>query len=286
MFSIIHLLLFSLILIITQVSTENQFGKPITCYIKFEREETRHPKSNTVIGYGYENAHVTVYETAERESCEKIGCTCFSYKGVCSRLSRGSNHHSRCTSDDISKGTIKWHHGWTSTAKCQQMGQEPQTYLQLTCCHTDRCNNQLENVINYAIPQEIDQLPNLHEYQVPESASTISENHPAQHYNHYIQESSTSSWHETYKPPQMYNEPRATYNRYVDHSTTTRLVETPKPSRLYKNEVRNLTTSYFPTTPRPDEVNNKCSLNNKALISSSLSSLMICFSLVFCFCFI
>ncbi|CAF3365994.1 unnamed protein product [Rotaria socialis] len=285
MFSIIHLLLFSLILIVTQVSTENQFGKPITCYTKFEREETRDPKSNTLLGYGYENAHITVHETAERESCEKVGCTCFSYKGVCSRPLRGSTHHSRCTPDDISKGTIKWHHGWTSAAKCQQMGQEPQTYLQLTCCHTDRCNNQMEQVITYAIPQETVQLPNLHEHQAPESAS-ISENHPPPQYNHYAQESSTPRWHETYKPPQMYNEPRTTYYKYIDHSTTSRLVETPKPSQLYKYDVRNLTTSYVPSTPRPNEVNNKCSLNNKALISSSLSSLMICFSLVFCFCFI
>ena len=211
------LAVFFLLLIVAQVLAQNGFKPSITCYIKYDHEETKSQSLNTLLGYAYHHREVTHYATNEHELCSKVSCACFSYRSVCSSSSPGSNHYSQCTDEDRQNGVIKWHHGWASHDQCEDMRRHPQTYLDLTCCYTDRCNNQpgkITKVVDSEIPVQHQQYIN----QQPYHQEHI---HYQHHYITTSQETSTTSQTTT------------TY-RHRSHAhrptTTTRAPEPFKPS--------------------------------------------------------
>jgi len=142
-----ELVVFFLLLIVSQVSAQNYYAPSITCYTQYEYEETKNQASNSVLGYAFSQAEITHYSTSEGELCSNVGCACFSYRSACSHSSHGPNHYSQCTDTDRHNRVVKWHRGFTSLSKCEQMRQQPQTYADLTCCHTDRCNDQPGKII-------------------------------------------------------------------------------------------------------------------------------------------
>ncbi|UJR17460.1 hypothetical protein I4U23_004355 [Adineta vaga] len=137
-----QLAVFFLLFIICQVSTQNYYQTPLTCYTKYEHEETRNQATNDLLNYAYSQAEMTQYTTPEGEQCSSVGCACFSYRSACSHSSYESNHYSQCTETDRQSRVVKWHRGLTSLKKCEEMRRQPQAYLDLTCCATDRCNDQ------------------------------------------------------------------------------------------------------------------------------------------------
>jgi hypothetical protein len=90
------------------------------------------------------------------------------------------------------------------------MRYHPQTYLDLTCCYTDRCNDQPGKIIKVVDSQ----LPIQHQpYQ---------QEHHHHHYAHQLPQPSTT--------PQK---PTQRYYSHVQHPTTTsRLLETYKPNSV------------------------------------------------------
>ncbi|CAF1170832.1 unnamed protein product [Adineta steineri] len=202
MLVLIEFIFISTFLIISQVSSQNQFNSSITCYTRYESEDTILKGSNTVIGHQYHQTETTRYDVAN-EPCSKIGCACFSYQSACSSLSRGSNHVSRCTDIDRQNGTIKWHHGWTSYAKCEEMMRQPQIYHSLTCCYTDRCNTQpgktitfvdmpnvipIQSVYGHAPPQSVPDShisPQQYETNNYPSQQSLPDSHRSEHYDPY-----------------------------------------------------------------------------------------------------
>ncbi|CAF1076373.1 unnamed protein product [Adineta ricciae] len=131
-----------LLVLFSYVSSQNYYQTPLTCYTKYEHEETRNQASSDVLSYAYSQAEMTQYATPEGEQCATVGCACFSYRAACSHSSYDPNHYSPCTDTDRRNGNVKWHRGLTSLRKCQEMRQHSQKYLDLTCCATDRCNDQ------------------------------------------------------------------------------------------------------------------------------------------------
>jgi hypothetical protein len=204
------LAIFFLLLIVLQVLAQNGFKPSITCYMKYDHEETKSQSLNTVLGYSYYQSEITQYATTEGELCSKVGCACFSYRSVCSYSSPGSNHFSQCTDDDRQNGIIKWHRGWSSHDQCEQMRYHPQTYLDLTCCYTDRCNDQPGKTIKVVDSQ----LPIQHQPYQQEH-----------HHHHYA-----------HQPPQPSTTPQKPTQRYYSHvhhpTTTSRLPETYKSSSI------------------------------------------------------
>ncbi|CAF3235550.1 unnamed protein product [Rotaria sp. Silwood2] len=272
------------------------------------------------VGTAYQNAVLTIHATEDNMPCSKVGCVCFSYRGVCSHSSRGSNHHGECTDADKHNGIIRWHRGWTSKATCEQMRQQPETYLNLTCCYTDYCNNQPGKVIKFidiqtpvqvhnsydpqnllysSIPQKPSQQYNDADHQVEQPISTAHK--PSQWNNDNVHHSHTS------RLPDM-NKPSQSYDRHVHHSTRSRLPDTNKPSQVYDSDVNhsttprltaielssqrnqshihNTSTSRLPNTHRPSPAYDKSLSQKNTLASSSFSSWMIFFSLIFYFRFI
>ena len=200
-----------IVLLIHSCSTQQTYKPSITCYMKYDHEETISRPLSTVISYAYQQKEATHHMTTDGELCSKMGCACFSYRGVCSVSSPGKNHFSQCTDDDRQNGVIKWHRGWGSIEQCEQMRYYPQTFVDLTCCHTDRCNDQPGKVTKYVDTYLPIPLPQYHQpyvYQNPETTTTTT-----------TTESTTTST----KPPRR-------YVSHVHHSTTTRSPETYKPS--------------------------------------------------------
>ncbi|CAF4251155.1 unnamed protein product, partial [Rotaria sp. Silwood2] len=130
-----------------QVLGNNYARDSVTCYTTYDDQETRSRGSNRLLNYSFHEAHTTQYATFEGELCSVVGCACFSYRDACSYLPKAANHLSQCTQEDRQNGSIKWHRGWTSITKCEQMRQQPDKYHNLTCCHTNRCNDQPGKVI-------------------------------------------------------------------------------------------------------------------------------------------
>jgi len=138
----IQFTVFLCFLIISQVLTQSGPSSSLTCYRRFRNEELRNQQTSHLLVQQYHNSEITIYSTVENERCSQVGCVCFSYEGVCTQTLPGSNYFSECTDEEKYRGTINWHRGWTSRAKCEEMRQQPRIYINLTCCDTDRCNNQ------------------------------------------------------------------------------------------------------------------------------------------------
>ena len=137
------LLLFSVLLSVTaQVPIGQGLRPSITCYTKYQHEETRDSDLNTVINYAYSQSEITHSQTLDGEYCSQVGCACYSYRSACASAPTSGNYFSPCTPEDQQNRAVKWHRGLTSHAKCEQMQQRSDIYQNLTCCYTDRCNDQ------------------------------------------------------------------------------------------------------------------------------------------------
>ena len=158
--------------------------------------------------------------------CSKVGCACFSYRSVCSHSSPGANHYSQCTDDDRHNGVIKWHRGWASHDQCEQMRRHPQTYLDLTCCYTDRCNDQPGKVTKLVDAQSHGQQ--LHPHYLISIIILISDANrsPQQHHGHGHDPYTL----QTVPPPLNQQRPTHRYNSQTYYSTTSRSVGTYRPS--------------------------------------------------------
>ncbi len=198
-------ILFILVLIVVQASAQHGFKPSITCYMKYEHEETKSQTLNTLLSYSYYQTEITQYATTEGETCSKVGCACFSYRSVCSYSSPGSNHFSQCTDDDRQNGIIKWHRGWASHTQCEQMRQHPQTYLDLTCCYTDRCNDQPGKITKFVDTQLPIQQHDTYAYQTPR-------------YHGHTHTSTTSRLLDTYKPSSAYDKSVPPNNSFLPNS--------------------------------------------------------------------
>ncbi|CAF4014719.1 unnamed protein product [Rotaria sp. Silwood2] len=321
MFAFIQLVFVSFIFIISKVSTEKQFKESIKCYLTYQHVESRSPILNMTLGYAYHQTAITSYTTDANEPCSKVGCACFSYRSVCSHALRGSNHHAECTDDDKQNGIIQWHRGWTSQGKCEQMRQQPETYLNLTCCHTDRCNSQPEKVIKIVDVKTPLPVLNIYDHQTPlpllnpqeplqqyndhdhrTSQSMFISHKPPQWNNDYVQYSRTSRLPDVNKPSQLHDndvhysttsrlpetsKSSQVHDSHVNHSTTSRFTIINKPSQLNQNHIRNSSISQLPNIhrPTPTLAYDKSLQQKNTLASRSLSSWMIFFSLVCCYRF-
>jgi len=215
------LAVFFLLLIVLQVSAQQGFKPSITCYMKYDHEETKSQTLNTVLGYSYYQSEITQYVTTEGELCSKVGCACFSYRSVCSYTSPGSNHFSQCTDDDRQNGIIKWHRGWASHDQCEQMRYHPQTYIDLTCCYTDRCNDQpgkITKVVDTQLPiQHQQHLHHQYAHQTPQPS--ITSHKPIQrYYSHVYHPTNTSRSPETYKQSPVNDKSLPPYNSFSSNS--------------------------------------------------------------------
>ena len=144
--------LVALFAILWQALCQNTHSQSITCYTKYDSEETRIQPSSMVLSYHYHHTETTQFRTSDNEACAQVGCVCFSYRAVCRAPSDGPNHVSQCNDEDRRQGTIKWHRGWTSNAKCEEMRLQSHVYHNLTCCNTDRCNDQPGKIVKVADP--------------------------------------------------------------------------------------------------------------------------------------
>ena len=134
----------------------------ITCYTKYQHDETKDSDTNMVVNYAYSQSEMTHSLTPDGELCSQVGCACYSYRGVCSSIPTIGNQFSPCTQEDQQNRAVKWHRGLTSLAACQRMQQQSGTYQDLTCCYTDRCNNQSGRVtqsIKSRLPLQRNQNP-------------------------------------------------------------------------------------------------------------------------------
>jgi hypothetical protein len=191
-----------LFLLFSQTSTQNSFKPSITCYTKYQHEETKSPTLNALLSYSYYQSEITQYATPDGELCSDVGCACFSYRSICSYTCPGPNHFSECTDADRQNRVIKWHRGWTSNTKCEQMRQRSQAYLDLTCCYTDRCNDQPGKVIKIVDSNVPSQLHEPYRHQTPQSLPIS--HRPSSHYDNYVRLPTTSRLPDTYNPSQTY----------------------------------------------------------------------------------
>jgi hypothetical protein len=196
-------------MIVLQVSTQNGFKPSITCYMKYEHEETKSQSLNTVLGYSYYQSEITQYATPEGELCSKVGCACFSYKSICSYSSPGSNHFSQCTDDDRQNRISKWHRGWASHVQCEQMRQHPHTYIDLTCCYTDRCNDQpgkITKVVDTQLPIQ------YHDTYAHKIQPFTTSQKPSTRYHSHVHHPTTSRLPNTYTSSPAYDKPLSLNN--------------------------------------------------------------------------
>ncbi|UJR21829.1 hypothetical protein I4U23_024903 [Adineta vaga] len=270
--------------ILSQVSSQHQHPQKITCYTQFNSEETRIESSNAVLNYHYHQTTTTQYQTSENEYCSNVGCVCFSYQAVCRTASAGSNHVSQCTDADRHSGTMKWHRGWASIAKCEEMRQQPHTYHNLTCCNTDRCNNQPGKVVkmvntpklispnelfgdqfepprydsdNNPLPQRYDSYghpspqPMINPYKPQQHNHDTNDYYPRPqpqydtHSQHHHYQSSSSSYTTTKTTTTIASTPRPVYNTRAHYSTTTRFSDIYKPNEAYDKSLSSNTSSLF-----------------------------------------
>ena len=86
---------------------------------------------------------VTVDTETTAEKCGDDTCTCTSYKYIC----RAGD--STCTNEEQQGQTQKWVLTVLGKKTCQQLQNMSNTrYLNITCCHTNYCNNQHLNIAN------------------------------------------------------------------------------------------------------------------------------------------
>jgi hypothetical protein len=205
----IQLAVFLILLIVAQVPAQNYYKPSITCYTKYDHEQTKSQASNSILSYSYSQAETTQYTTAENELCSNVGCACFSYRTACSSSSMGPHHFAHCTDADRLNGVLKWHRGLTSHAKCDQLRHQPQTYLDLSCCYTDRCNDQqgqITKIVDIQYPAQ------RHDSHVHPTASHMHfSNKPSQHHDGSIHRT-TSYMSVTDKPNQSYDKPLSANN--------------------------------------------------------------------------
>jgi len=251
----------------------------------YESDETRIDKSDFVLSYHYYKTESTQSQTPESELCSKVGCACFSYRSTCSYSSPGTNHVSKCTDDDRQSRIIKWHRGWTSQAKCEEMRQQPQTYLDLTCCYTDRCNDQPGKIIKIVEPPVPVQPHELYGHRTPQPLPISHE--PPQLYDHQTPQPLFIAQ----KPPQPYEHPTprtfsiaqksSQRDDTYGHSTPQYSSISRKSSPRYDSRIRHPTTSRLPDMSKPNEVYDQSLSSTTSLLSSFFSSSIIFFSLLF-----
>ena len=290
-----------------------QYSTSITCYMMYQSEETKIDRTDAVLSFHYHQTESTQYQTPENELCSKVGCACFSYRRACSYSSSGTNHVSNCTDADRKNSIIKWHRGWASQARCEAMHQQPEIYSDLTCCFTDRCNNQPGKVTKIVEAPVQVQLPEFYGYQTPQPLSIVHK--PSQQYDTYGHQNPqllpvSHKPFQTYDaydrqapqplpiaqtPPQRYStydqqtpqplpvshKTPKLYDTY-DHQTPQHFPVSHKPSPRYATRIRHPTTSRLPDTDKPSEAYEKSLSSTTSLVSSSFSSWMIFFSLMFC----
>jgi hypothetical protein len=196
--AVIQYILLFLFLIVSQISGQNGFKPSITCYTKYDYEETKSQTSNNILSYSYQEAEITQYGTPDNEMCSNVGCACFSYKSICSYSSPGTNHFSSCTEEDRQNRVIKWHRGWASHDKCEQMRRHPQTYQDLTCCYTDRCNDQPGKITKIVDPQLPVQRNPYYPYQTPQPLYATHKSSPQ--YNNHVRYPTTTRSSDIYRP--------------------------------------------------------------------------------------
>jgi hypothetical protein len=244
----------------------------------YESDETRIDKSDFVLSYHYYKTESTQSQTPESELCSKVGCACFSYRSTCSYSSPGTNHVSKCTDDDRQSRIIKWHRGWTSQAKCEEMRQQPQTYLDLTCCYTDRCNNQPGKIIKFVDPPVPVQPHELYGQQTPQSL-------PISHKPHDHQTpqplSITQKPHD-HQTPRTFSIAQKSSQRddIYGHSTPQYSSISRKSSPRYNSRTRHPTTSRLPDMYKPNEAYDQSLSSTTSLLSSSIIFFSLLFSLL------
>ncbi|CAF0758284.1 unnamed protein product [Adineta ricciae] len=286
--------------ILSQVLCQNTHSQSITCYTKYDSEETRIQPSSMVLSYHYHHTETSQFRTPDNEACAQVGCVCFSYQAVCRGASDGPNHVSQCNDDDRRHGTIKWHRGWTSNAKCEEMRRQLHVYHNLTCCNTDRCNNQPGKIVKVADPPKPIPYNDFYGSQqdppryddsgnpLPQRYDTLGRpspqpmfnpyNHIQQHdsYNHQPQPQHDSYNQHHYYPYQSSSSSHTTSPATTTTTPSTTRGTTPRPR--YSTHTRYLVTSRLPDTYTPTEVSDKSLGSNASLLHSSLS---ICMALLF-----
>jgi hypothetical protein len=157
---------FFILLIVSHVSSLYHFKPSITCFKKYEHEETRSEALNITLSRWYSESIITRRSLSEGKLCSTVGCACFSYQRVCSHSSSEYYHFSQCTATDRQNGTIKWHRGVTSNSTCEQMSQLLHIYRNLTCCYTDRCNDQPGKITKIVDTHVLSQLHDTNDSQI------------------------------------------------------------------------------------------------------------------------
>jgi len=288
MLAFIQCILFFLLLIVLQILAQHRGFKPsITCYMKYNHEETKSQTSNTLLSYSYHEAEITQFVTPEGEICSKVGCACFSYRGVCSQSSPGANHYSSCKNEDRQNGIIKWHYGWASHDQCEELRKHPNTYLDLTCCYTDRCNDQpgkITKVIDTPLPiQQQDIYSYQGQYSGPDSGQhpLPTPYKPSQHHDTYDYQGQYSGPYSGQHPLPAPYKPSQHYDTYA-YQTPQSLPITQKPSPRYNSHVHHTTTSRLSDAYKPSPTYDRSLPRSGSLSSSSFSIWMIFFALIFC----
>ena len=186
------------------VSCQSQYPRSITCYMKYQQEETRSEQFNMVLSHSYAQAHITEHVTPEGDPCSQVGCVCFSYFTDCALSNGRRNHYSTCTREDQQNRIGRWHRGWISKSKCEEMRRDPGLYQNLTCCSEDRCNDHLEKVeytikSNFPVqsfqtffPQPTTSIPSQHSTWPSTSTSTSTSTFSTKHTSHRRRYKTTS----------------------------------------------------------------------------------------------
>jgi hypothetical protein len=168
----IQFVLLYLQLIVSHVLSQHRFKPSITCYRKYEHEETRNEIMNITLRRWYSESLITRRFTKPDELCSSTGCACFSYRRDCSYSSPRLHHFSQCNTTDRQNGIIKWHRGVTTISTCEQMRQLHHIYLNLTCCYADRCNDQPGKIITIVDTNGPSQLHDTNDSQTQEALSS------------------------------------------------------------------------------------------------------------------
>ena len=121
-----------------------KYVRTLQCYTKYNISEE-----------GMEISSMMAMRTPENESCSMVGCSCYSFKTMCSMSSPIEPAYSPCNPQEQQLGVTKWKWGCTSTRKCNELRQQHQTYRDMVCCEMNLCNNQPHSSTPYMpIPNE------------------------------------------------------------------------------------------------------------------------------------
>ena len=99
--------------------------------------------SSLICYYGMSNSSIpliTLDTSITSNKCNNDTCVCSNYKYAC------TSGDVSCTTAEQQAQVQKW--VWTVLANttCQQMLAIPTTYMSVTCCYTNYCNNQNLNI--------------------------------------------------------------------------------------------------------------------------------------------